>query len=606
MAGNSFGRILRLTSYGESHGPGLGGVLDGCPAGLPLSEEDLQSELDLRKPGQGATATKRKESDTVRILSGVFQGLTTGTPIAFHIANEDQRSRDYGNLAQVFRPGHADWGFFKKFHGIRDYRGGGRSSGRETVARVAAGAIAKKLLATRGIRIVAGAVELGGIAVPPDACDLDAALSRPFFAAADSVVPLWEERVAAARAAGDTLGGVVQVVARNVPAGLGEPCFDKLDARLAYALMGVGAVKAVEVGEGFAAARLTGSQNNDPMLPGGRFASNHAGGILGGISSGQDIVLRVGVKPIASIAQEQRTIDVHDQPASVLIGGRHDLAAIPRIVPVLTAMSALVLALTMGVAIVWTKSETLGKIFCEMERIMTALVNRIMIPILPFFVGLSFLGLAYEGSLSRHLPVFIMMVLIVIVGHFIWLAVLYGIGGALSGRNPSQVFRHYAPAYLTAVGTMSSAATLAVALRCARKSKVLREDMVSFGIPLFANIHLCGSVLTEVFFCMTISKILYGHLPSVGTMILFCLLLGIFAIGAPGVPGGTVMASLGLITGVLMFDDAGTALMLAIFALQDSFGTACNVTGDGALTLMLTGYVEKHGIGTQTLESPIL
>ncbi len=344
MAGNSFGRILRLTSYGESHGPGLGGVLDGCPAGLPLSEEDLQRELDLRKPGQGATATKRKESDTVRILSGVFQGLTTGTPIAFHIANEDQRSRDYGNLAQVFRPGHADWGFFKKFHGIRDHRGGGRSSGRETVARVAAGAIAKKLLATRGIRIVAGAVELGGIAVPPDACDLDAALSRPFFAAADSVIPLWEERVAAARAAGDTLGGVVQVVARNVPAGLGEPCFDKLDARLAYALMGVGAVKAVEVGEGFAAARLTGSQNNDPMLPGGRFASNHAGGILGGISSGQDIVLRVGVKPIASIAQEQRTIDVHDQPASVLIGGRHDLAAIPRIVPVLTAMTALVLA----------------------------------------------------------------------------------------------------------------------------------------------------------------------------------------------------------------------------------------------------------------------
>ena len=209
---------------------------------------------------------------------------------------------------------------------------------------MAAGAIAKKLLATRGIQIVAGAVELGGIAVPPAAYDLDAALSRPFFAAADSVVPLWEERVATARAAGDTLGGVVQVVARNVPAGLGEPCFDKLDARLAYALMGVGAVKAVEVGEGFAAARLTGSQNNDPMLPGGRFASNHAGGILGGISSGQDIVLRVGVKPIASIAQEQRTIDVHDQPATVRIGGRHDLAAIPRIVPVLTAMTALVLA----------------------------------------------------------------------------------------------------------------------------------------------------------------------------------------------------------------------------------------------------------------------
>ena len=198
--------------------------------------------------------------------------------------------------------------------------------------------------------------------------------------------------------------------------------------------------------------------------------------------------------------------------------------------PLFSVMSALVLALTMGVAIVWTKSETLGKIFCEMERIMTALVNRIMIPILPFFVGLSFLGLAYEGSLSRHLPVFIMMVLIVIVGHFIWLAVLYGIGGALSGRNPSQVFRHYAPAYLTAVGTMSSAATLPVALECARKSSVLSRTMVEFMVPLGATVHLCGSVLTETFFVMTISLMLYGSLPSVGTMLLFCVLLGIFAL----------------------------------------------------------------------------
>ena len=246
--------------------------------------------------------------------------------------------------------------------------------------------------------------------------------------------------------------------------------------------------------------------------------------------------------------------------------------------PLFSVMSALVLALTMGVAIVWTKSETLGKIFCEMERIMTALVNRIMIPILPFFVGLSFLGLAYEGSLSRHLPVFIMMVLIVIVGHFIWLAVLYGIGGALSGRNPSQVFRHYAPAYLTAVGTMSSAATLPVALECARKSSVLSRTMVEFMVPLGATVHLCGSVLTETFFVMTI-----------------CVLLGIFAVGAPGVPGGTVVASLGIVTGVLGFDPNGVALLIAIFALQDSFGTACNVTGDGALTLMLEGLFNRNG-----------
>ena len=211
------------------------------------------------------------------------------------------------------------------------------------------------------------------------------------------------------------------------------------------------------------------------------------------------------------------------------------------------------------------------------------MVNRIMIPILPFFVGLSFLGLAYEGSLSRHLPVFIMMVLIVIVGHFIWLAVLYGIGGALSGRNPSQVFRHYAPAYLTAVGTMSSAATLPVALECARKSSVLSRTMVEFMVPLGATVHLCGSVLTETFFVMTISLMLYGSLPSVGTMLLFCVLLGIFAVGAPGV------------TGVLGFDPNGVALLIAIFALQDSFGTACNVTGDGALTLMLEGLFNRNG-----------
>ena len=255
--------------------------------------------------------------------------------------------------------------------------------------------------------------------------------------------------------------------------------------------------------------------------------------------------------------------------------------------PLFSVMSALVLALTMGVAIVWTKSETLGKIFCEMERIMTALVNRIMIPILPFFVGLSFLGLAYEGSLSRHLPVFIMMVLIVIQA-FLQFDYVY----LLTSGGPNH---STAPAYLTAVGTMSSAATLPVALECARKSSVLSRTMVEFMVPLGATVHLCGSVLTETFFVMTISLMLYGSLPSVGTMLLFCVLLGIFAVGAPGVPGGTVVASLGIVTGVLGFDPNGVALLIAIFALQDSFGTACNVTGDGALTLMLEGLFNRNG-----------
>ncbi|MDR2573622.1 MAG: chorismate synthase [Desulfovibrio sp.] len=343
MSGNSFGRLLRLTSFGESHGFGVGGMLDGCPAGLELSEADIQAALDQRKPGQGPTATKRKEADKVRLLSGVFEGMTTGTPIAFYVANEDQRSRDYGELADVFRPGHADWTYFQKFGGIRDYRGGGRASARETIARVAAGAIAKKILWRCGVVIQAGCVELGGIAAP-EAADLTDAPMRPYFAPSERMVALWDARVEEARAAGDTLGGIVAVVVKNVPAGLGEPVFDKLDAVLAHALMSVGAVKGVEVGDGFAAARLTGARNNDPLLPGGQFASNHAGGILGGISSGQDIVLRAAVKPIASIAQKQRTVDKDGRPREILISGRHDLSAIPRIIPVLSAMTSLALA----------------------------------------------------------------------------------------------------------------------------------------------------------------------------------------------------------------------------------------------------------------------
>ena len=263
---------------------------------------------------------------------------------------------------------------------------------------------------------------------------------------------------------------------------------------------------------------------------------------------------------------------------------------------IMSVMSALALSLMLGLAAVWTRSSLTCQLLEEFQRIVLKIVERVIIPVLPFYICATFCNLSYQGMITHQLPAFVEIILLVMLGHYIWLAVLYLIAGAYSGKNPWEVVRHYGPAYMTAVGTMSSAATLAVALDCARKSKVLRRDLVDFGVPLFANIHLCGSVLTEVFFCMTISKMLYGQLPSLGTMVLFCLLLGIFAIGAPGVPGGTVMASLGLITGVLMFDDAGTALMLAIFALQDSFGTACNVTGDGALTLFLTGYAEKHHV----------
>lgn len=272
--------------------------------------------------------------------------------------------------------------------------------------------------------------------------------------------------------------------------------------------------------------------------------------------------------------------------------------AIPQIMSV---MSALAFSVFIGLAAVWTKAKTVIVILDEFQKIVLQLVSKIVIPILPVFIACTFSCLAYEGTITKQLPIFLIAVVIVMVGHYIWMAVLYISAGIYSGKSFWEVVRHYGPAYITAVGTMSSAATLSVALSCAKKSKVLRDDMVDFGVPLFANIHLCGSVLTEVFFVMIVSKVLYGELPGVGTMILFCALLAIFAIGAPGVPGGTVMASLGLITGVLGFDEAGTALMLAIFAIQDSFGTACNVTGDGALTLFLTGYCEKHNIEKQSI-----
>lgn len=267
--------------------------------------------------------------------------------------------------------------------------------------------------------------------------------------------------------------------------------------------------------------------------------------------------------------------------------------SIPQIMPV---MSALMFSLLLGLAAVWTKSKTTVTLLREFQNIVLEIVKRVIVPILPFYICGTFICLSYDGTVTKQFPAFLQIIAIVLIGHFVWMALLYLVAGLYSGKKPAEVFRHYGPAYLTAVGTMSSAATLSVALDCAHKSSVLRRDMVDFGVPLFANIHLCGSVLTEVFFCMAINLMLYGSLPTVGTMILFCVLLGIFAVGAPGVPGGTVMASLGIVVSVLGFDSTGTALILAIFALQDSFGTACNVTSDGALTLILTGYAEKHGI----------
>ncbi len=340
-ASNTFGRLFRLTTFGESHGPAIGAVIDGCPAGLPLDEDTIQQGLDKRRPGQGGPAsTARKEPDRVRILSGVFEGVTTGTPIGLLIENTDQRSHDYSKIKDVFRPGHADFTYQAKY-GVRDYRGGGRASGRETAARVAGGEVARLLLARAGVEVYSYTRELGDI--PAQCMDVKGAPARPFYAPDDYVVPIWEDRVRQVKAEGDSLGGVVCVTASGVPAGLGEPVFDKLDARLAYALMGVGAVKAVEIGEGLQAARNYGSKNNDAITAQG-FASNRAGGSLGGISSGQDVVVRCAVKPIPSVSIAQRTVTISGEETEIVVGGRHDVCAIPRINPVLEAMVCLTLA----------------------------------------------------------------------------------------------------------------------------------------------------------------------------------------------------------------------------------------------------------------------
>jgi chorismate synthase len=342
MSGNTFGTLFTVTSFGESHGPAIGCIVDGCPPGLELSKDDVQLDLDRRKPGTSRHVTQRRESDTVEILSGVFEGKTTGTPIALLIRNEDQRSKDYGSLANTFRPGHADYTYWQKF-GIRDHRGGGRASARETAGRVAAGAIAKKWLYERYGVIVRGYLaQLGEIEVPFKSWDDINAKGNSFFVADASYVPRLEEYMDALRKSGDSIGAKLGVVAHNVPVGWGEPVFDRLDADIAHALMSINAVKAVEIGAGFACVTQKGSEHGDEFTPDG-FLSNNAGGILGGISTGQDVVAHYAIKPTSSIRIPRMSINKAGEPVSVTTEGRHDPCVGIRATPIAEAMLALVL-----------------------------------------------------------------------------------------------------------------------------------------------------------------------------------------------------------------------------------------------------------------------
>ena len=336
---NSFGEVIRLTTFGESHGPALGAVLDGVPAGIPLTEADIQAELDRRRPGQSAVATPRKEADRVRILSGIFEGKTTGHSIGMIIENTNQDSSKYDALRDLFRPGAADFTFWKKY-GLRDHRGGGRSSGRETAGRVMGGAVAKKILAGRGVTIRAHATEIGGIAATKR--DWSIIESNSVRCADPDAAKAMEAAILAARDAHDSLGGIVELDISGLPAGLGDPVFGKFDARLGYALLTLGAVKGFEIGSGFAAARAKGSENNDPMRD-GQFLSNHAGGVLGGITTGQDVTVRVAVKPTPSILASQETCTTDGKNVDVSVEGRHDPCIVPRIIPVIESMAALVI-----------------------------------------------------------------------------------------------------------------------------------------------------------------------------------------------------------------------------------------------------------------------
>ena len=331
MPGNTFGALLKITTWGESHGKGLGVVIDGCPPRIPLDERMIQSMLNRRRPGKSAASTTRKEPDQAMIMSGVFDNMTTGTPIMIMVCNKDADSKAYEPYADLFRPGHGDITYMAKY-GIRDWRGGGRASARETVARVAAGAVAKAILDRENIEVFAYTMHLGGIRAKK--CDLDVIDKNMFYC---------PDMEAAEKIMGDSIAGIVEILARGVPPGLGDPVFDKIDADLAKALMSIGAVKGVEIGSGFEAAAKLGSENNDPITPQG-FSSNNAGGILAGISNGDDIVIRVAVKPIPSILIEQKTIDRSSKPATISTRGRHDISAIPRINVVCEAMVGLVLA----------------------------------------------------------------------------------------------------------------------------------------------------------------------------------------------------------------------------------------------------------------------
>jgi chorismate synthase len=344
MSFNTFGRVFRFTSWGESHGPALGAVVDGCPPGLALSEADIQPFLDKRRPGQSRFTTQRQEPDQVRILSGVFEGRTTGTPISLMIENVDQRSKDYSEVAKAYRPGHADYAYDAKY-GFRDYRGGGRSSARETAARVAAGAVAR--LAIPEVSILAWVSEIGGDAVDPARFDPREIERNPFFCPDPQAAIRWEKLVDDARKSGSSLGAVIECECVGVPAGWGAPLYAKLDSELAAAMMSINAVKGVEIGDGFAAARLTGEQNADPMRPGNEgpiFLANHAGGIAGGISTGQPVRLRVAFKPTSSILTPVETIDRDGAASEIRTKGRHDPCVGIRGVPVVEAMAALVLA----------------------------------------------------------------------------------------------------------------------------------------------------------------------------------------------------------------------------------------------------------------------
>jgi chorismate synthase len=340
VAGNTFGRVFAVTSWGESHGPALGCVVDGCPPGFSLSEEDIQGDVERRRPGTSRFTTQRREPDTVKIMSGVFEGKTTGTPISLLVQNEDQRSRDYEKIKDRFRPGHADYTYQQKY-GFRDYRGGGRSSARETVVRVAAGAIARKYLREKlGVTIYGYVAQIGELVLEPK--NPAAAYDNPFFCPDPARVPELENLIWGLREAGDSVGARVTVVARGVPPGLGEPVFERLDADLASAMMGINAVKGVEVGAGFESVGQRGSQHRDELTPTG-FASNHAGGVLGGISSGQDIVVSIALKPTSSITLPGRTINLQGEPVEISTTGRHDPCVGLRATPIAEAMLALVL-----------------------------------------------------------------------------------------------------------------------------------------------------------------------------------------------------------------------------------------------------------------------